>query len=104
MDKSEYVPFLLKYDPALRSISSIVGKHFNILISSFRCHAIFKFAPVVASRRSNNLSNYFCSRKITRPFTKQYTPLSLFSMQQLLLACTYISKGLLLTHSIPPVK
>ena len=33
LDKPERVPFVITYNPALRSISSIIRKHFHILIS-----------------------------------------------------------------------
>ena len=34
LDKPERVPFVITHSPALRSISSIIRKHFHILISS----------------------------------------------------------------------
>ena len=34
LDKTERVPFVITYTPALRSISSITAKHFHILISA----------------------------------------------------------------------
>ena len=34
LDKPERVPFVITYNPALRSISSIIRKHFHILTSS----------------------------------------------------------------------
>ena len=47
LDKTERVPFVITYDPALRSISSIICKHFHVLISSPRCYNVFKAAPIV---------------------------------------------------------
>ena len=49
LDKPERVPFVVTYNPALRSISSIIRKHFHILTSSPRCYNVFKAAPIVAS-------------------------------------------------------
>ena len=48
LDKPERVPFVITYNPALRSISSIIRKPFHILISSPRCYNVFKAAPIVA--------------------------------------------------------
>ena len=48
MDKTERVPFVITYNPSLRSISSIIHKHFHILISSPRCYNVFKAAPIIA--------------------------------------------------------
>ena len=53
LDKPERVPFVITYNPALRSISSIIRKRFHILISSSRCYNVFKAAPIVAYRRSS---------------------------------------------------
>ena len=58
MDKPERAPFVITYNPALRSISSIIRKHFHILISSPHCYNVFKAAPIVAYRRSSNLSDF----------------------------------------------
>ena len=48
LDKTERVPFVITYNPSLRSISSIIHQHFHILISSPRCYNVFKAAPIVA--------------------------------------------------------
>ena len=58
LDKPERVPFVIIYNPALRSISSIIRKHFHILISSPRCYNVFKAAPIVAYSRSSNLTDF----------------------------------------------
>ena len=34
LDKPERVPFVITYNPALRSITSIIGKHFHVILSS----------------------------------------------------------------------
>ena len=48
LDKTERVPFVITYNTALCSISSIIRKHvhFHILISSPRCYNLFKAAPI----------------------------------------------------------
>ena len=52
LDKPERVPFVITYNPALRSISSIIiRKHFHIILSSPRCYNVLKAAPIVAYRR-----------------------------------------------------
>ena len=64
LDKPESVPFVLTYNPTLRFISSIIRKHFHILISSPRCYDVFKAAPIVAYRRSSNLSDFLVRAKL----------------------------------------
>ena len=56
-NQPQRVPLVITYNPALRYVSSIINKHFNILSSSPRCTNVFKAKPFVAFRRSNNLSN-----------------------------------------------
>ena len=51
---------------------SIIRKHHSILTSSHRCHNIFKSAPIVAFRCTNNFGN-FLARAIMQPFTKLHT-------------------------------
>ena len=51
-------PFVTTYNPALRSISSIIRKQFHILISFPRCYNVFKAEPIVTYRRSSNLSDF----------------------------------------------
>ena len=48
LDKIGRVPFVITYNPSLRSISSIIHKHFHFLISSPRCYNVFKAAPIIA--------------------------------------------------------
>ena len=61
------VPLVITYNPALPSVSSIIHKHLNILSSSPRCANVFNAAPLVAFRRSNNLSNLLVSAKLRNP-------------------------------------
>ena len=51
LDKPELVLFVITYNPALRSFSSIIRKHLHILLSSHRCYNVLKAAPIVAYRR-----------------------------------------------------
>ena len=41
LDILVHVPIVIAYNPALRTISSIIRKHFNILTSSHPCSAVF---------------------------------------------------------------
>ena len=70
--KSECVPVMLTYNAALRSISFIIRKRLSILTSSRRWHNIFKSAPIVAFRCTNNCGNLLV-RAIMQPFTKLHT-------------------------------
>ena len=54
-NQRQRVPLVITYNPALRYISSIINKHFNILSSSPCCTNVFKAKPFVAFRQSNNL-------------------------------------------------
>ena len=68
-NQPQRVPLVITYHPALRYVSSIFHKHFNILSSSPRCSNVFKAKPVVAFRRSNNLSNLLVSATLRKPAT-----------------------------------
>ena len=73
LDKPDRVPFVITYNPALRFISSIIRKHLHILISSPRCYNVFKTAPIVAYRRSSNLSDFLVRAKL-RNLTQHNQP------------------------------
>ena len=60
-----------------------LSPNISIFSSSHRCHNIFKSAPIVAFRRSNNAA-----------LTKQHTPQRLFQCGSHYSTCTYISNGL----------
>ena len=92
LDKTERVPFVITYDPSLRSISSIIHKHFHILISSPRCYNVFEAAPIVAYRRSSNLSD-FLVRANLRNFTQHNQPRGSYPCGKNCLTCKYISDG-----------
>ena len=74
------VPLVITYNPALRSVSSIIHKHFNILSSSPRCANVFKATPLVAFRRTNNLSDLLVSAKLRNPTQKTH-PIDLFDAE-----------------------
>ena len=57
------VPLVITYNPALRPLSSIIHKHFHIL-SSHRCANVFKATPLVAFRRTKNISNLLVRSKL----------------------------------------
>ena len=67
LHQPERVPFVVTYDPALRSISSIIRKHFHILASAQRYYNVFKAAPIIAYRRSNTLSDFLVRAKLRNP-------------------------------------
>ena len=73
-DQPTRVPLVITYNPALRPVSSIIHKHFNILSSSPRCANVFKATPLVAFRRTNNLSNLLVSAKLPNPTHNTPTP------------------------------
>ena len=88
----ECVPFMLTYNPALRSISSIIRQHISILTSSHRCHNIFKSAPIVAFRRSNNLPNFLARAKLRNPSQNNTPRRGSFQSGSHSSTCTYISR------------
>lgn len=92
--KSECILFILTYKPALHSISSIIRAHFCILTLSNRCYNILKSAPIVAFRRSNNLTNFFVRAKLRNPSLKNIYPRGSFQCGSHCSTYTYISHGL----------
>ena len=92
LDKPERVPFVITYNPALRSISSIIRKHFHILISSPRCYNVFKAAPIVVYRRSSNLSDFLVRAQL-RNLAQHNQPRGSYPCEKNCLTCKYISDG-----------
>ena len=92
LDKPEHIPFVITYNPALCSISSIIHKHFHILISYPRCYNVFKAAPIIAYRRSSNLS-YFLLRDKLGNLTQHHQPRESYPCGKNCLTCKYISDG-----------
>ena len=91
-DQPTRVPLVITYNAALRSVSSIIHKHFNILSSSPRCANVFKATPLVAFRRTNNLSNLLVSAKLPNP-THNTPPHGSFLCEDNCLTCNYITDG-----------
>ena len=91
-DQPTRVPLVITYNPALRPVSSIIHKHFNILSSSPRCANVFKATPLVAFRRTNNLSNLLVSAKLPNP-THNTPPHGSFLCGDNCLTCNYITDG-----------
>ena len=92
LDKPEHILFVITYNPALCSISSIIHKHFHILISYPRCYNVFKAAPIIAYRRSSNLS-YFLLRDKLGNLTQHHQPRESYPCGKNCLTCKYISDG-----------
>ena len=92
------VPFVITYNPALCSVSSIIHKHLNILSSSPHCAKVFNAAPLVAFRRSNNLSNLLVSAKLRNP-NQSNQPRGSFRCGHDCLTCNYVTHGLTTFYS-----
>ena len=58
------VPLVITYNPAVRFISSIMQRHFKILSSSPRSSNVFQTTPLVAFRRTDNLSDILVRTKL----------------------------------------
>ena len=58
------VPLVITYNPALRSISTIIQRHFKILSSAPRRNSVFQTTPLVAFRRNDNLSDILVRSKL----------------------------------------
>ena len=90
LDKPERVPLVTTYNPARPFTSSIIRKHFYILISSPRCYNVFKAAPIVAYRRSSNLSDFLVRAKL-RNLSQHNQPRGSYPCGKNCLTCKYIS-------------
>ena len=84
--------FVITYNPALRFMSSIIHKHFNILSSSQRCINVFKSTPLVAFRRTGNLINILVITKL-RTVTQTNLPKGSFRFGNNCVTCNYITNG-----------
>ena len=91
-DTSSRVPFVISYNPAIRSMSSIIHKHFSILSSSQHCANIFKCTPLVAFRRINNLSDILVRSKL-RSDRQTMLPPGSFRCGKNCMTCNYITDG-----------
>ena len=93
-NQPQRVTLVITYNQALRYVSSIINKHFNILSSSSRCTNVFKAKPFVAFRLSYNLSNIFGSAKLHKPVTAANEPRGSFRCGNNCLTSDYINDGL----------
>ena len=65
------VPFVVTYNPKLPSLPKILKESQSILHSSERCSTVFPEVPLVSYRRSRNLSDMLCSKRLApNPTTK----------------------------------
>ena len=65
------VPFVVIYNPKLSSLPKILKESQSILHSSERCATVFLEVSLVSYRRSRNLSDMLCSRRLApNPTTK----------------------------------
>ena len=106
LDKSKCAPVLLRYNPALRSFSSIIRKHFSILTSSHRCYNIFDSAPIVAVRRTEQQRQqlHCASHKLHNSSQNNIPPNVLFNAAAIVLRAPSYPTGLPLTQFIPQAK
>ena len=89
------VLLVITYNPALRSISTIIQRHFKILSSSPRCNSVFQTTPLVAFRRpykSYNLRDILVRSKLR---TDEQTDVSKGSFRcgKNCITCCYITDG-----------
>ena len=81
---------VITYNPSLRSISSIIQKHFKILSSSPRCNNIFQTTPLVAFRRTDNLRDILVRSKLRTDQQTDHTKGS-FRCGKNCITCRYIT-------------
>ena len=63
--KEDKIPLIMKYHPNLPSLSSIVGKHWSVLIEEDpRLKRVFPQPSVVAYRRGKNLKDLLVRAKV----------------------------------------
>ena len=86
------VPLVITYNPALRSVSSIIQRHFKILSSSPRCNNVFQTTPLVAFRRTDNLSDILVRSKL-RTDKQTNVTMGSFRCGKNCITCRYITDG-----------
>ena len=86
------VPLVITYNPSLRSVSSIIHRHFSILSSSPRCTNVFTSVPLVAFRRTDNLSDILVKSKL-RTVTQNNVSKGSFRCGNNCITCHYITDG-----------
>ena len=86
------VPLVITYNPSLRSVSSIIHRHFSILSSSPRCTNVFTSVLLVAFRRTDNLSDILVKSKL-RTVTQNNVSKGSFRCGNNCITCHYITDG-----------
>ena len=66
---------MVTYNPALVGIRKIVANHHNILPTSQRCKEVFSHLPLIAYRKSRNLSDLLTSKRLKPTSTTGETTL-----------------------------
>ena len=96
-DKFMHSILVIKY-----KVGGIGRKH----LSSHRCHNIFKAAPIVIFRRSNNLTNFLVRAKLRNPSQNNTPPLPevFFNAAVIVLRAPTYPTDIPLTLSIPQAK
>jgi hypothetical protein len=80
--------FVIKYDPRLPAIQSIMAKHWRAMISQDKyLGEVFPQPPLTAFKRQNNIRNYIIRSKLQVPI-KQYTTRKIKGMTKCGKACT----------------
>jgi len=86
------VSLVVTYNPALRSISNIIQRYFKILSSSPRRNGVFQTTPLVAFRRTDNLSDILVRSKLHTDKKAVVTKGS-FRCGNNCITCRYITDG-----------
>ena len=86
------VPLVITYNPALHSISTIIQRHFKILSSSPRRNGVFQTTPLVAFRRTDNLSDILVTSKL-RTDKQTNVMKGPFRCGKNCITCRYITDG-----------
>ena len=94
INKPKRIPFITTFNPSLPHISHIIKKHFNLLLSSYRCKSVFQHPPVVAFRRSPNLRDLLVTAKLPFNSSNPQLPSSSFRCGKNCATCPYICHGL----------
>ena len=94
VNKPKGIPFITTFNPSLPHISNIIEKHYNLMLSSNRCKKVFQHLPVVAFRRSLNLSDLLVTAKISSNSANPQLPSGSFRCGKNCSTCPYISHRL----------
>ncbi|XP_078372690.1 uncharacterized protein LOC144656333 [Oculina patagonica] len=93
--RSDRVPLVITYNPALRNIQKILHNKQPLLNSSSNCKEIFKETPVVSYRRSPNLRDLLVRAKLKGPNQCSQPPPGTFlcNSNHRCLTCPHIEDG-----------